>query len=115
MNSIRPSEVWRSVNVYPGFEDTRLTHLDHRIETLIALLSVGVAFAHKVGEWKAAKKPIVLNQHQESKRPQYSYFRYGADMIREAILIGFQSLAPIINGLKIPPSAQNLCPAGELV
>ena len=96
------------------FEDTRLTHLD-RIETLIALLSVGVAWAHKVGEWKAAKKPIVLNQYRESKRPQYSYFRYGADLIREAILIGFQSLTPIINCLKIPPSAQNLCSAGELV
>ena len=89
------------------FEDTRLTHLD-RIETLIALLSVGVAWAHKVGEWKAAKKQIVLNQYRESKRPQYSYFRYGADMIREAILLGFQSMRPLINCLKSSPPIQCL-------
>lgn len=36
-------------------------------------------------------------------------------MIREAILIEFQSFIPIINCLKILPSAQNLCLAGELV
>lgn len=67
------------------FEDTRLTQPE-RIETLIALLCVGVCWAHKVGEWKATVKPIRWNQYRESRRPQYSYFRYGFDVIREAIL-----------------------------
>ncbi len=67
------------------FEDTRLTQPE-RIETLIALLCVDVCWVYKVGEWKAKTKPIKFNQYRESRRPQYSYFRYGFDVIREAIL-----------------------------
>jgi hypothetical protein len=39
------------------FEATHLTKLE-RIEKLIALLSVGVYWAHKVGEWRAKKRAI---------------------------------------------------------
>lgn len=80
------------------FEDTRLTQLD-RIEKLMALLSIGACWAHKVGEWKASVKPIKFNQYKESKRPQYSYFRYGLDAIREAIFLGTQCFRVIINCL----------------
>lgn len=51
----------------------------------MALLAIGFSWAHKVGEWRAIKKPIPFNKHKESKRPQYSYFRYGFDLIRDAI------------------------------
>lgn len=67
------------------FEETRLTQLE-RIEKLILLLVIGFCWAHKVGEWHAIKKPIPFNRYRESRRPQYSFFRYGFDSIRDAIL-----------------------------
>ncbi|HWY33669.1 MAG TPA: IS4 family transposase [Nitrosopumilaceae archaeon] len=67
------------------FEETRLTQLD-RIEKLILLLVIGFCWAHKVGEWRVIKKPILFNRYIDSRRPQYSYFRYGFDLIREALL-----------------------------
>lgn len=67
------------------FEDTHLTHLE-RIDKLMTLLCVGFCWAHKVGEWRATLKPIRFNQYRDGKRPQYSFFRYGLDWIREAIL-----------------------------
>jgi hypothetical protein len=67
------------------FEDTHITRLE-RIEKLIVLLAIGFCWAHKMGEWRAIQKPIKFNQHNESQRPQYSYFRYGLDLIRDLIL-----------------------------
>lgn len=67
------------------FEDTHMTHLE-RIKKLMALLVVGFCWAHKVGEWRAEQRPIKWNQYRESKRPQYSYFRYGLDWIRDIVL-----------------------------
>lgn len=67
------------------FEETHITKPE-RIEKLMSLLAIGFCWAHKVGEWRALKKPIVLNKYRDSLRPQYSYFRYGFDLIREAIL-----------------------------
>jgi hypothetical protein len=67
------------------FEDTHMTKQD-RIERLMALLAIGFCFAHKVGEWKAIRKPIVLKKFKDSCRPQYSYFRYGLDLLRDTIL-----------------------------
>ncbi len=67
-----------------AFEETHITHLE-RLEKLVALLAVGFAWAHKVGEWLAEKKPIAMKKFRDSLRPQYSFFRYGLDWIREAI------------------------------
>jgi hypothetical protein len=67
-----------------AFEETHITHLD-RLEKLVALLAVGFAWAHKVGEWLAEKKPIRLNKFRNSLRPQHSFFRYGLDWIRVSI------------------------------
>jgi hypothetical protein len=67
------------------FENTHITQLD-RIAKLIALLAIGFVWAHKVGEWKAEIKPIIWKKFQGQKRPQYSYFRYGLDYIRSAVL-----------------------------
>jgi len=38
------------------------------------------------GEWRAIQKPIPFNKHRDSRRPQFSYFRYGYDLIRDSIV-----------------------------
>ena len=68
-----------------NFEATHITDLN-RLAKLTALLAIGFIWAHKVGEWKAEIKPIIWKQFLNQKRPQYSYFRYGLDCIREVIL-----------------------------
>lgn len=68
-----------------NFEDTRLTDLE-RIEKLTAILAMATAWMHKIGEWRATIKPIKFKKFKNGEqRPQYSYFRYGLDYIREAI------------------------------
>jgi len=73
-------------------EETHIQKQD-RLEKLMALLAIALAWAHKVGEWQALKKPIPFNHHKNSlynsHRPQYTYFRYGLDFIRDC-LIHFQ-------------------------
>ena len=66
------------------FEETHLTDLE-KIKKLMAVLAIGFAWSHKIGEWLAAKKPIFLKDHINQKRPQYTYFRYGLDFIRDLI------------------------------
>lgn len=67
------------------FEDTHLTNMN-KISKLTALLAIGFAWAHKVGEWRADKKPIIFKKFRNGLRPQNSYFRYGLDFIRDALL-----------------------------
>jgi hypothetical protein len=67
------------------FEATHIVQLD-RIAKLTALLAVGFVWAHRIGEWKAIIKPIIWKKFRNQKRPQYSYFRYGLDYIRELVL-----------------------------
>jgi len=66
------------------FEDTHITKAD-RISKLIVLLAIGFCWAHKVGEWRAIKKPISFKRFKGSIRPQYSYFRYGLDLIADTV------------------------------
>lgn len=66
------------------FEETHITDLD-RIEKLMAVLAIGFVWAHRIGEWLALKKPIILKSFTRQKRPQNTYFRYGLDYIREII------------------------------
>ncbi|MFC3909875.1 IS4 family transposase [Legionella dresdenensis] len=68
------------------FEETHMTTLA-RVEKLMAVLAIGVCWAHKAGEWKASKKPIRIKRHRQSNRPQNSFFRYGFDFIRELLII----------------------------
>ncbi len=69
-----------------NFEDTRLTHQD-RIEKLMALLAMATAWVHRIGEWRDQIRPIKLKKFKNGQqRPQYSYFRYGLDFIREALI-----------------------------
>ncbi len=64
------------------FEDTHVTDLK-RIKKIVAMLAIGVAWAHKTGEWLAEKKPIQLKNIRGQLRPQYSLFRYGLDYLRD--------------------------------
>ena len=66
------------------FEDTHVTKPE-RIEKMIVLLTIGLAWAHKAGEWRAEKKAIRFKIIKRQKRPQYTFFRYGLDIIRDAI------------------------------
>lgn len=68
------------------FEDTHMTKLD-RIEKLIAVMTIGFAWAHKVGEWRAEIKPIKFKQYYKKRiSPQSTYFRYGFNFLRDIIL-----------------------------
>jgi len=96
------------------FEATRLVHL-YRIEKLMMLLTIGLSWAHKVGEWQAEKKPIRFSVHRDylkrSIRPQSSYFRYGLDFIREIILSPFKKdrlSAKCLNTLHSPLRSSKL-------
>lgn len=66
------------------FEDTHVTKLE-RIERIIAFLAIAVAWAHKAGEWRTIKKPIPLKIIKGQRRPQFSYFKYGLDFIRDRL------------------------------
>lgn len=66
------------------FEQTHITD-PKRIEKLLALLAIGFAWAHKMGEWKASIKPIPLKKLRNQKRPQNSFFRLGLDTLRDLL------------------------------
>lgn len=71
------------------FESTHVTALD-RLEKIMALLALTFCWAHKVGEWRAAQKAIPMNRYRDSQRPQFSYFRYGLDLLQELVFKGYQ-------------------------
>lgn len=65
------------------FESTHLTAQD-RIENMMAVLAIAFAWAHKMGDWlHTERKPITVKKHQ---RLAISYFRYGLDWIRTALI-----------------------------
>lgn len=67
------------------FESTRITE-QVRIESMVAVLAIAFAWAHKVGDWRHEnQKPIKIKKHG---RLSISYFRYGLDWIQQALLAG---------------------------
>jgi len=85
---------WEVENLFQGlkgrgfrFEDTHMT-APARIAKLMALLAIGFAWMHKVGEWLALQVPIRFKQFRQSKRPEHTFFRYGLDFMREMLLLG---------------------------
>jgi len=89
------------------FEETHMVH-QARITKLIALLAVGFAWAHKVGEWRALKKTIPFKKFSTYHAPQQSFFRYGLDLIRTVILHAYEiqkqtQLKELINLLALTP------------
>jgi len=65
-----------------NFEDTHIVKPE-RIEKLLVLLTIAFAWAHKVGEWRHEKKAIRIKKHG---RKAQSWFRYGLDCLRDALL-----------------------------
>lgn len=95
-----------------NFEDTRLTQLD-RVEKLMAVLSMAVAWVHKLGEWRAEQRPIRFKKFRDGQqRPQYSYFRYGLDFIQNAIFQSTTKKQPLLQCIQI---LFNPLPLGELI
>ena len=74
-----------------NFEQTHITALD-RLEKMMVLLALTLCWAHKVGEWRAIQKPIPLNRYKDSQRPQFSYFRYGLDLLQELVFKEYQQI-----------------------
>ena len=80
-----------------------------RLKKMMALLAIGIAWAHKTGEWRAAMKPIRLGRHRPGTRPQNSYLRYGLDYIREIMINpckNLSALKPRLALLSPPRKAQ---------
>jgi hypothetical protein len=65
-----------------NFEATHLSRSE-RLENLIALMSIALIWAHRVGEWLSKRKPIPIKNHA---RKLYSTFRYGLDYLRQILL-----------------------------
>ena len=81
-----------------GFEETHMTQKE-RIDKLMTLLAFGFCWAHKVGEWRATIKPITFNKYRYSRRPQYTYFRYSLDLLRDIILQSVTKTQPFMQCL----------------
>jgi Transposase DDE domain len=61
------------------------THLvePERLSRMIALLTIGLCWAFRTGEWLAEQKPIEIKKHGRKAR---SIFRYGLDHLRRVLL-----------------------------
>jgi len=70
-----------------NFEATHLTHSE-RIENLIALMSIALVWAHRVGEWLSQQIPIPIKNFTDKKHSYrlFSIFRYGLDYLRQILL-----------------------------
>lgn len=80
---------WEIENLFQAFkgrgfnlEDTHLTD-SSKISKLIALISIAFVWAHKDGEYEDARVKAILRK--KHSRLQNSFFRYGLDMIINAI------------------------------
>jgi hypothetical protein len=63
------------------FEETHLTDLE-RISKLLALLTLSVVWALKIGEWRHQQKPLRVKKHGRLAK---SIFRYGFDFLRTTL------------------------------
>ena len=62
------------------FEETRLTEYA-RIKKMVGILALAFCIAYKTGEWRHENlRAISIKKHG---RPQYNYFRYGLNWIKE--------------------------------
>lgn len=63
-------------------ESTHLTDPE-RLSRMIALLTIGLCWAFRTGEWLAAQKPIVIKKHGCKAK---SIFRFRFDYLRRMLL-----------------------------
>ena len=81
-----------------NFEATHMTKRS-RIKKLIVLLAIAFCWAHKVGEWRILyEKPIKLKKHGRKAK---SIFRYGLDLIQDALSKVPLTVRPIMKWIKI--------------
>ena len=96
------------------FEETHMTKPE-RIEKMLAVLAIAFVWAHRMGEWRAIKKPIRLKLLKTfltiQKRPANSFFRYGFDVLRDAVTglaINWSLLKKAFKFLELTPFGVNL-------
>jgi transposase len=91
-----------------NFEDTHITDRN-KIKKLIVLLAVAFCWAHKTGEWRCKnEQQIKLKKHG---RLEKSIFRYGLDLLQNALAKLVQSMEPIMNLIDLlthPPNTDSL-------
>jgi hypothetical protein len=63
-------------------EDTHLSEPE-RLSKLIALLTLALCWAHRVGNWRQQHKPLKIKKHGRKAK---SIFRYGFDYLRQILL-----------------------------
>jgi len=86
---IRYAQRWEIETLFKAFKSQgfafEVTHLtrSERLENLIALMSMALVWAHRVGEWLSQQKPIPIKNHA---RQLFSTFRYGLDFLRQILL-----------------------------
>ena len=86
-----------------NFEDTHITDRN-KIKKLVVLLAIAFCWAHKTGEWRCEnEKRIKLKKHG---RKEKSFFRYGLDLIHNALVMLVTTVRPIIRLVKLlkPPT-----------
>ena len=64
-----------------NFEDVNLKD-EECLKRLLAVITIAFCWAYHVGAWLNDQKPIRIKKHQ---RPEKSVFRYGFDLIRNAL------------------------------
>ena len=86
------------------FEDTHITNRS-KIKKLVVVLTIAFYWAHKTGEWRCEnEKKIRLKKHA---RPAQSIFRYGLDLLQDALAKLGQTIRPIMKLIKLlarPPT-----------
>ncbi len=65
-----------------NLEETHMTD-NHKIDTLIAILSLSFVWSHSIGEWLNETKPIITLKHG---RKSQSLFLYGLEYLSEILL-----------------------------
>lgn len=88
---VRYAQRWQTETLFSalksrGFnlENTHITDTD-RLDKLLALLALAFTWAHLVGEWCYAQRPLKLKAHGYLPK---SFFKRGLDALRSAILAG---------------------------
>jgi hypothetical protein len=80
------------------FEDTHVTDRK-KIKKLIVLLAIGFCWAHITGEWRHHhERKIKLKNHG---RKEISYFRYGLNLIHDALAQLVKTIRPINRLIKL--------------
>ena len=74
-----------------NLEDTHMTNPE-RISKLIALLAIGFAWSHKVGEWRNKIKPIKFKKYKNQLRPETSFFKYGLEWLTDCFINRYTKL-----------------------